>query len=452
MRFIDLRLTTRFVLALALANCPFWLLGHFFFISRAIVNVDTVIAVCVLPFSATGGMLLLVTAWAADLVLSQSLTFHFRTPLEFVSSFRFATALDVTHYANALAVALCLPFLLAIVALLRTTRRRRHLWQPAVPIAAFFVLVDAMNGSSMLSARGTWQLPFNIAGSPIATLGKLALNDTPNAPLRALSSAETAQGLVNIPSWAETHPDGGVLFVIVESMGAPLDGRVREWLNHQLVDDALRTKYEVRQTEVPFLGSTTSGELRSLCGLIGSYRNMDAATGADCLPSTLARLGWSTVGIHGFSRQMFDRQVWWPMIGLQSIQFVDSPSFSESRCGAAFHGGCDADLINSGIAALRPGKRFVYLLTLNTHLPLDSIPVPDEMAKACRSWHTEDDVCKLTAKLGEVLRQLRASLNTADRQTLVVLVGDHAPPFAARASRDSFSNQKVPAFVLVPRD
>jgi hypothetical protein len=451
-RFVNLSLAARFTLALALANLPLWLLGQIFFMSRAFVNVDTVIAICVMPFSAVAGTLLLALAWAADLVLSQSLTFHFRTPLDFIYSFKFASALDATHYANPFTATLCLPFLFSVGVLLRTTRRERFLWQPAVLITALFVLADAMNGSSMLSYRGTWQLPFNLAGSPVATLGKLAANDAPNSPLRTVPVSETVQGLVDIPAWAEDHPDRSVLFVIVESMGSPLDDGLRKWLDRQLIDDALRAKYEVRRAEVPFLGATTSGELRSLCGLVGSYRNMDAATGADCLPARLVRLGWSTVGMHGFSRQMFDRQVWWPMMGIQSTHFIDSPTFGDSRCGAAFRGGCDTDLINSGIAALRPGKRFVYLLTLNTHLPVDHTQIPGEMTNTCRAWNTQSDVCGLAANLGNVLRALRASLDSIGHLPLVVVVGDHAPPFAARSSRDSFNNHTVPTFILFPRD
>jgi hypothetical protein len=36
-------------------------------------------------------------------------------------------------------------------------------------------------------------------------------------------------------------------------------------------------------------------------------------------------------------------------------------------------------------------------------------------------------------------------------QPLVVVVGDHAPPFSAPAQRSQYSQTHVPAFVLTPR-
>jgi hypothetical protein len=74
-----LALTVRSIAALALGNAPFWWLGSSLFMSRAIIDVDIAIALCVLPFSIPLGLALLGIAWGADLILSQSLTFHFRT-------------------------------------------------------------------------------------------------------------------------------------------------------------------------------------------------------------------------------------------------------------------------------------------------------------------------------------------------------------------------------------
>lgn len=445
-------LTLRFLIALAIANAPYWWLGQSLFMSRAVLNVDLAVALCVLPAAPVAGIALLAVGWGADWILSQSLTYHFRTPTEFVHSIRYAATLDYKGFIGWHAVPLVLPFAIAVVLLVRITHQHKNLWRPAVAVTSLLVMVDATNGSSMLSDRGTWRYTINLAGSPVATLSALAMREPATGPLLKLRTEDTVQGLVDIPAWAAAHPDRSILFVIVESLGVPKDPALHEWVQAQWLDQGMRQRFEVRSAELPFKGSTTSGELRSLCTLAGSYRGMDAAHGADCLPARLAANGWTTVGMHGFSGQMFNRIHWWPAMGLQASVFGEAPEFQGRRCGAAFRGGCDSALIAMGAKALAPGKRFVYLLTLNTHLPVerpaDGTPAPP----ACANPRADRDVCDHLAATAEVLRQLRSGIDTTRVAPLVVVVGDHAPPFADKLSRQAFLADKVPAVVLVPRD
>jgi hypothetical protein len=446
--------TLRFITMLAVANAPFWVLSQNFFMSRAFINVDLALAICVLCVSLTAGIALLCIGWCGDLILSQSLTFHFRSPLEFVQSLQYASALDLQGFASWDRLLLILPFLASAIAVAVMARGQRRLWRPALVLTLLLVGLDATNGSSMLSKRDNWRIGFNLAGSPWSTLGSLALKSKPSAssPLRAIPLDETAQGLVDIPAWAGNHPGRSVLFVLVESMGLPQSTDVRQWLSQQLVDDQVKATFDVLQADLPFRGSTTSGELRAMCAMAGSFGNLDAATGANCLPSRLAALGWQTIGMHGFSQRMFDRETWWPLIGLQSTHFVNAPEFGNVRCGAAFRGGCDDRLIDAGVQALRPGNRFVYLLTLNTHLPAAATDTSPQLKSICERQRQDADACNLVSQLGGVLGHLRASLRTQKPAPLVVVVGDHAPPFSAIASRQAFQLDRVPAFVLLPRE
>jgi hypothetical protein len=439
----------RFVAALALVNLPFWLLSQSFFLSRGLVNIESALAVTVMAFSAAAGLVLLALAWAADLVLSLSLTYHFGTPLEFLRSVRYASTLELNHYVNAGNAVLAVPFAAAAWGAVRLVRGQRAMWRGALLLTAALALADTLNGSSQLSDRGTWRLPFNLGGSPLVTLATQQIRHTELPPPVRLETRQTVQGLVDIPAWAAQHPDGSVLFVIVESLGLPRSPALRQWLDSQLGGLGA---YDLRTADLPFRGSTTAGELRALCALSGSYRSIDAGIGAGCLPATLARQGWTTVGMHGFSSAMFDRKTWWPSIGLQQLHFVDSPLFADRpRCGAAFKGACDAQLIRQGMDALRPGRRFVYLLTLNTHLPLDAGPVPATLSRQCAREAVDEEACALVAGVGQVLNDLRTELQRATVTPLVVVLGDHAPPFALRDSREAFSAEKVPAYVLVPR-
>jgi hypothetical protein len=147
---------------------------------------------------------------------------------------------------------------------------------------------------------------------------------------------------------------------------------------------------------------------------------------------------------------MFDRVHWWPKVGLQTTLFGEAPEFQGIRCGTAFRGGCDTTLLATGVQALAP-RTFVYLLTLNTHLPIDPLAQATPMPPTCESPGSNREVCDHVSATTAVLRHLRHTLETVSVAPLVVVVGDHAPPFSNRLSRQAFLQDKVPVAVLVPR-
>jgi phosphoglycerol transferase MdoB-like AlkP superfamily enzyme len=235
-------------------------------------------------------------------------------------------------------------------------------------------------------------------------------------------------------------------------MGWHSDPDMRDWLRDQLFDESVRASYQLREIAVPFRGSTTAAELRELCGLYGSYRSLDAKTASECLPAKLAHLGWTTVGLHGFASHMFDRATWWPILGLQTQRFAEELTTPDGmRCGGAFAGVCDSTLIETAFAEARSPRHLVYALTLNSHLPLSPIKVPDDLRQRCLIARAGSEVCQLSATIGIGLTTLRNQLVRPGARPVVVVVGDHAPPFASLQDRNQYSPEKVPAFILTPR-
>jgi hypothetical protein len=442
--------TLRFVLALAIANLPFLWLEHSSFMSRAMINVDLALALCMLPRLPIIGIVLLAISWGAEWLVSLAMTFHFGSPAEFVQSIRYAASLDYQGFIHWPAVTWMMLFIIVGALLFFVTRRHRNMWQPGIAITVLLIFVDAVNGSSALSSRSGLLYPINLAGSPSTTLVMSVIHTSELQPLRKLRKEDTVQSLVDIPDWAAAHPDRGILFVIVESFGVPTDPTIRAWIQSQWLDPSLRQRFNVRTADVDFKGSTTSAELRSLCMLAGSYRSVDSAQGSACLPAQLAANGWSTVGIHGFSGRMFDRVNWWPKVGLQTTLFGEAPEFQGVRCGTAFRGGCDNILITTGVQSLAP-RTFVYLLTLNTHLPIEPLAQGTPTPPTCYSAGSNSEVCDHVSATTAVLRHLRHTLETVSVAPLVVVVGDHAPPFSNKLSRQAFIQNKVPLAVLVPK-
>ena len=234
---------------------------------------------------------------------------------------------------------------------------------------------------------------------------------------------------------------------MVESLGIPTDTVPREWLDHRLNSK----KFNVSAFEISFRGATTSGELRSLCGLEGSYTALNLSNTESCLPRLLAKNDWRITGFHGFSQRMFDRQSWWPLIGLEQSSFMESPDvLALGRCGNAFRGACDKDLLKLAVGHAAVPKSFVYVLTLGTHLPVLPVDIPPTLSSICDQRRLPANACRHIAALGDVLSNVITSTEALPTTPLVVVVGDHAPPFSDLEERSSFKQDRVPGFILEP--
>ena len=160
--------------------------------------------------------------------------------------------------------------------------------------------------------------------------------------------------------------------------------------------------------------------------------------------------GYATTGMHGFTSQMFDRAVWWPSIGLKSQFWAEQLSTPDNICRSAFTGVCDNYLIAKATNQVDRSKQFVYLLTLGTHLPLMDSPISSDLQKLCTQAEIDTSACQLVSQLGSVLSSLANSLEGVQTPPFVAVVGDHAPPFQAKADRMSFDQRNVPLYLLEP--
>jgi phosphoglycerol transferase MdoB-like AlkP superfamily enzyme len=243
--------------------------------------------------------------------------------------------------------------------------------------------------------------------------------------------------------------------VLVESMGLLQDDASRASEFHVLKEDALLTrKYSVEEGVVPFTGSTVVGEMRELCHL-QTGMNITGKTFAGngpCLPEQFRRLGYQTAAFHGFRSTMFDRQSWYPMLGFSETHWYEGMR-NFPMCNGVFYGVCDGaigSVLEKRLADQKQSAgspQFLYWLTLNSHLPVDVTP---RAVKECPIV-AERPVC---AQLGYVQLVLKAvkklALDPAIGPTVIVVVGDHAPPYVSVARRALYSDEEVPFLVLRP--
>ncbi|MGP9811340.1 sulfatase-like hydrolase/transferase [Rhodopseudomonas sp. NSM] len=377
---------------------------------------------------------LFVVVLGFDIVRTLSLMFGV-APVEFLAAID--RAQRIQFFASPLYAALIIAIAITSVAALSCLRRRAALAGASVP--ALFVLTA---GFAALDFVGNVSPHYHFG----ATMGR-------DQPVR---SAADVSGFA-----AAAGADGrNVLVVMVESLGFLRDPAARAKVAAPLYDPAVTGDYAVTAGHAGYFGSTTSGEMRELCNTRMFYQDYVATDTSGCLPNRLARRGYVTVAVHGFAGGMFEREQWYPTIGFDRALFGDDLIRTTGRaCGGAFRGACDADLAPLIAAASRAPAagdkpRFIYWLTLNSHVPVAP-------AEAAADFHCGDDggefgrvdVCRMAELWRDVFDvTARLARDPAMGRPEILIVGDHAPPLWSKRGRAQFEPGRVAWYRLQPRD
>lgn len=410
-----------------------------------ILNLDLLLAgvvACLVPRLAIPAFLL---AAGVAVSVAAAAIFHFQSPIDLLRYGEAPTmdfaALAVEHAGFAVLVGVVV---LAGWVGTKDATRRQAIW--ILGVIAMLAIADQRKWSERLppSRYG----PINVVGSPGLALVKHHLLAPPGRIDKLNDRVRLADRTYE---WAAAHPGRSIIFVVVGSLGMPKDAGLAEWL-----DTALRpsTGYRMERGTVPFKGSTTAGELRQLCQLSGRYEHLRRdSTTEGCLPARLARLGYATEGFHAFSGRMFQRTRWWSLVGLQRGNFLEElgPRLSAQRCGQAFRGLCDEEIVDLiGAASPLADGRFSYLLTLNTHLPLDPSENRSMPGEVCEAHQAPGRACVLLGMHARLFNRLRDKLLSRPDRPLLVVVGDHAAPLSVQGERGVFVPDRVPYWILVP--
>ncbi len=159
--------------------------------------------------------------------------------------------------------------------------------------------------------------------------------------------------------------------------------------------------------------------------------------GAKSAVSYLEGLGYSTMACHGADGSNYRRDICWPELGFDIIHFVDDFSMEDTGYGNRTAYITDSDSVSQFIQMMdempedRP--RFAYLLTMQNHGPFDLNDSSYDQVHAGKDFGEIDEevdeylTCiKLT---DDSIKELTDHFRNSDRDTLILMVGDHAPSF-----------------------
>lgn len=430
---------------------PMWLLSYFTFSPRPIIEYSVILSLFIFYYFRIIGTLFFVFIFIISLFNEQSNVYYFSF-YDFLKSFRFIDKINFYHIFSNPVLYLCFFSVFYILILSKFFSKKTKIKYRFIYFAlslSLFVFIDIINGSFFYIKNNEKMLTkFNVIGINDYGIKEYLKN---SGSINKNSKLKNDQSIIlkfNFFDWALENKKRSIVFIIAESFGVPRSAKSLSWLMAKLDVE----NYSAIYYEIDFKGSTTDGELRSLCAIEGSYTNISRELSQDCLPARLVKIGWSTNGLHGFSGRMFDRYLWWPKIGLEEISFGNSADIQAMpNCGNIFRGACDKDMVQLAFSQASRPKSFVYLLTLSTHLPVTHSPIPTDLAGICAMDKLSIESCMHIASLGRLLSNVANEASMQYQRPLIAVVGDHAPPFDNKENRGVFKQDKVPSFVLVPK-
>lgn len=419
--------------AVLLPNLVFIVLSFLTYIDRTVVLCLYLLAGILalrVPIWLTAILYLGILAFDVIIVISSIFMLH---PKLLLHSLHYMVSFNL--FASTTYLLIAGGLLVSFGAALYLLKRYRNAMRDVSLLPAFFCVFVIVGANAMSGVRPLMLLTHDLGAPP--TFGSAMQESqlvTPNA-----------------------LPENNVLFVMVEGMGAFENPEHQNYLASRLEDKGLESRYEISAGTAPYTGSTTSGEMRELCGRWGDYLDFLEGQSIDCLPQRLRQNGFETASFHAYFGSFFSRSDWYPKVGFEQSYFATdlAKRYAADQlplCGVTFEGLCDMAVADQLQAYLTDGAtkpRFTYWLTLNSHIPI----APDEGTEyfACETGGPFGDrfICDMTEMWMDVIDRVAEIANDPDLPpTDIIVVGDHHPPLWTRNGRGKFQKNKVAWFAL----
>ena len=441
---------------IVIPGLAFWLIGQFWFIDRAIFNIDyMVLCLLLIPFGVTAVGLGTALILVLDVVFSLAPAYHFSLT-SVIDSMRDLTSLEPGFLVAELSKVILIVFACtALVWLcLKKARSTKIIAMTCLVSAVTVVVLDIRLSVNTFADSDTYTLNTNIAASSINNLRIAFSTADHNLPNQFISPAESAGELLRESLDMGIGKFQTIILIVVESLGEITSPE----LNRYQMEPVLALKNQagivLNTGLVRFKGSTVPGELRELCGiqLLAVHPDVSILPGENCLPNIFSDQGYRTLAIHGFLGAMFSRNRWYPSLAFDDIWFapeLDERIINARRCGIAFNGICDEEvwsLIGELVSTESGSKQFIYWLTLSAHLPVENHDKPN--SESCDSFDVlvqYPSLCNLVLRQREFFSSIAMYIN--DRKltnTRILMVGDHSPPFLSNEIRSVFNSEYVP--------
>ncbi len=445
-----LRYATPFFIILAL-NILLYLFSYYSGFERPFFNLDLFVCIAFIYSAILVPIIILFTT--VDFFSTLAKIYHFHSLFDFALEINNLLYLDWEFLIIQSSI-----FILIIIFLSLLLQRFIFLnfYRPLYIILFVALLtLDIAGGTNFISNKF-----FQTDRTLLINLGTSPAFDTTKKIFDRVSSVEagttikitkenTLQGKFDIYQWMINHDDKSVVLIIFESMGSSSDHN----FNNLLKPDILNLNYNHSLVYSPFSGSTISAELRTLCLLSAPISSISDSQFSECLPNKLKSINVISDAYHGYYSGMFSRLIWWPKLGFSNVYFQNYGGLKLPLCGHVFRGFCDLDLIKYALNDTQKKTRvFSYILTLNSHLPISGLPEieSNSFKLLCTKHGISDDSCVLFNYYKLIINNTIQYANSLENKPLIIIMGDHSPPFASMSNSRNYDRDIVPIHIFQP--
>jgi hypothetical protein len=390
-----------------------------------------------------------------DVLIQLSFIYLFNVG-ELIASSRFIAQYDVTPRHLILLVVfgiLCIGIFYSIKFFLAHKELTgRKVFVVSALVFLFIYSIDFLNGKTLLNNHRIISLGANNIGTTIMREMFFIIRDLSTS---AEKPDQLADGALTFKTF-EKDTSGNQLLILVESWGSPANEKDQLAMFELLVPKAVNSGWGVQVGQTEFSGGTVHAELRELMSSTGDYRYLMDADSAKHIRSIFnikRAQGYTTIAIHSFSFKMFQRNIWWRNVGIDSAYFLENVIKAQNLTAADLNRSSPFVALPDELAfdfVNKPAsekKKFVYFLTVNSHLPFVS---KMEMAKEQTVWAGSTLTEEGKNQLARILQLIEYFIEESDKGgwEKILMVGDHMPPFTNANDRSFYSPKKVPFLIL----
>lgn len=320
-----------------------------------------------------------------------------------------------------------------------------------ISLLVLFIFIDAANGSS-----DYMNIPFFKKKYIVSNFGSLNSRTFYSSLFNI--SAKHDKPIVNKKLLSVTFDyfsndsASTQMLIIVESFGLIQDSIKRTQFQSSISNIFTQNKWRTSWGISSFNGSTTNSELKELLNCSGDYRFFNLIENRKKINSIFdikKQQGYQVKGIHGFKGGMFERNIWWKNIGIDSAFFLENfiNNYSTLNKENPFTSLSDEeafDAIQNKVEINK--KQFIYFLTVNSHLPFLGRPQSPEISKSFNindEIYISDEAKNQNKRISNLLEHIAKKLDYR-KIDKILIIGDHAPPFIDKADKVFYSNKFVP--------
>ncbi|MBP5768262.1 MAG: hypothetical protein J6W51_04030 [Fibrobacter sp.] len=151
--------------------------------------------------------------------------------------------------------------------------------------------------------------------------------------------------------------------------------------------------------------------------------------------------------MHGYDETFYSRNEKYNQFGFDSLLFIDQFKERNAKlCSYGFEGICDSSVINIIDSILyRPGDKFVYWTTLDSHPPYNGNLLLQSNSILCKDTVHSNNMCVYLSLVENTLTKI-AQLAQKHPDYQFVIRGDHRP--MATINADDFYYAWVPIIII----